>query len=308
LTAIVVVITLLISGVPFFIYMATTSDKDAPQDAVNGFFSDIENKDYSGAFNRTMLNFEKMSVREKEVVAFGDSFQSYSIKLESLTRINEQNGVNITAVEARIQDHMDDYNVTVEGWSAVRMKVVMSVTGIEPYSDIIYSLLFKINGEWYLDLMSFASRPSMWTMYAWEQAHLYGALSSYSVISAHEIKLEFSGFAVPGNIVDIEIDVEKTNATFTYESSFYFSSNINGTRSEGGYPWMNSTANKMKIQSDAFTWVDANSDSLLDYHDYLILYFDEYQTGETYTFALVQMSGNRNLSTLEITLPDNPFQ
>lgn len=293
ITAFVVVITLLLAGTPMFLYMATNQE-DTPEKVTLEFYDALSSGDYDEFIDRSLFYFDgDIDLRESIENSTAD------INIITIERIHESDGVNIDAIEARMKILENDYGVIIDGWSALRMKAIVSFPPSESRIDVVYSLQFKIEGTWYVDAINTVSRPSEWNGWLTQHVLVYGVLDGFFITPEKEIRIGFSEFDEPGNITDVQIEIMRLDVPVNNDTIFGFSGYVNGTRSFTFY-WIPLIGENLKMQSDALTWIDADSNGALTNDDYLLIHLDEYLIGATYRIQMY--IGNTMTSGMEFTL------
>jgi hypothetical protein len=295
IAAVVVVITLLLAGTPMFLYMAMDQE-DTPESVTIEFYDALSSGDYGNFIDRSLFYFDD-DIDLRESIENSET----DINIITINRIYESDGVNIDAIEARMKILENDYGVIIDGWSALKMKAILSFPQSESQIDVVYSLQFEIEGKWYVDAINTVDRPSEWNVWLLRANFVYGTLDGLPIISEQEIKIEFIRFDEPGNITDVRIEIVRVDEPMNNDTVFAFSGYTNGTRSYA-FDWISPIGERLKMQPDALTWVDADNDGALTNGDYLLIHLDEYVIGAIYNIKMYVST--IFTSGLEFTLQD----
>jgi len=303
----VIIVSLLIAGAPLFI-INVFSDNDRPEDPVNAFFDNIGSRNYDAAVDETMDHFSDEGTKASMTDIISELMDTdyISFSIVHLTRMTGSEGINVTGVEARISDMESEYNVTIDDWSALKME--MTETQVMEHRSIsvtVYSLQYVIDGKWYFDLSSLASSPRLWTEYAFDPAVPNVSIGSFMQTSGSEYKLVLKSTQDAINITSLAIYVTRLDEPIYNDTTFSFAENVNGSKSTAS-PWQESCGESMRMRQDAFTYVDADMNGLIDDGDYLLLSFEEDVTGAMYGFDLYygSLSMNGGIWTMGVNMPE----
>ncbi|MCE5297143.1 MAG: hypothetical protein LLG16_08605 [Euryarchaeota archaeon] len=158
-TAVVVAITLLLAGTPMFLFMAIDQE-DTPESVTIDFYDALSSGDYGDFIDRSMYYFDDdIDLRESVENSMTD------VDIFKIEKIYESDGVNIDAIDARMKILENEYDVIIDGWSALQMNVIISYTPDESHADVLYSLQFEIEGKWYVDAINTVHRPAEWDIW-----------------------------------------------------------------------------------------------------------------------------------------------